>query len=304
MRAMVPDGRGSVLMDQVNEPTPLSDEVVVEVEAYSVNRGESFLLENPPQGWRPGKDIAGRVVAAGSDARSLIGQRVVGHPEHSGWAERVTVPISKTAVLPLQVPSDLAAALPLAGLTALRLVRTLGDRLPGARILMTGASGGVGHYFIELAAALGGEVTAVCSSPERGEKLLDRGAARIVVDLGAPDEPYDVVIESVGGRVTAEAWRMLKPRGLFVWMGQASRQPPTLDFFDWTGGRSARLQKFLYSESDVPDAEDLRTLVRLTATGRLNPGIGRLAPWVETPAVLSDLVHRLIRGNAIMKVAP
>jgi NADPH:quinone reductase-like Zn-dependent oxidoreductase len=93
MRAAVPDGRGSVVLADVAEPPLVRDEVLVAVEAYSVNRGETFLLEAPPPGWRPGKDVAGTVVATGSGSPGFgIGQRVVAHPEHSGWAELVAVP--------------------------------------------------------------------------------------------------------------------------------------------------------------------------------------------------------------------
>ena len=92
MKSFVPDGDGQVLLSDVDEVSPAAEEAVIEVEAFSVNRGETFLLENPPDGWRPGKDIAGRVVQAAADGTGpLAGTRVVGHPPSRGWAERAAV---------------------------------------------------------------------------------------------------------------------------------------------------------------------------------------------------------------------
>lgn len=302
MRAMVPDGSGSVVRVEVAEPTRTRGEVVIAVDAYSVNRGETFLLESPPPAWRPGKDVAGTVVAAGPAVTGLrVGCRVVAHPEHSGWAELVAVAPDRVAVLPDTVRSTVAAALPLAGLTALRLVRVIGA-LPGRSILLTGASGGVGHYFVELAAGLGARITAVTSSTARGRRLADLGASEIVTDIADAGGPFDVVVESVGGEVFPAAWRHLHPRGLFVWMGQASRRPATIDFFDWTGGANATLRKFLYSDSDIAESDDLATLVRLVAADRLHPEIDLIADWATTADVLDSLLARRIRGNAVLEV--
>lgn len=301
MRAMVPDGAGSVLVADVSDPVPGDDQVLVQVEAFSINRGETFLLDRPVPGWRPGKDVAGTVVVGAGSVRA--GQRVVGHPEHSGWAERVVVPVDRLAALPDDVDVCAAAALPLAGLTALRLLRVIGA-LPGRGILLTGASGGVGHYFVELAAAAGARITALTSSAERGERLCALGAERVVTNLDDAAGPFDVVVESVGGDVFPAAWRRLHPHGLFVWMGQASHRRPALDFFDWTGGHSATLRKFLYSDSDIADGVDLATLVRMVAAGRLHPEIGLHAPWSKTRDALAALIARRVRGNAVLEVTP
>src|SRR5579871_2175091 len=182
MKAFVPDGGGQVRMTDVDEAAPAAGEALVAVEAFSVNRGETFLLEDPPAGWRPGKDIAGRVARAAADGTGpRAGTRVVGHPPSRGWAERAAVSASTLVELPDEVQAVTAAALPLAGLTALRLVRAAGP-LIGKRLLVTGASGGVGHYVTELAVASGAEVTAVSASPERGARLAALGAT-IVTDL-------------------------------------------------------------------------------------------------------------------------
>ena len=88
-----------------------------------------------------------------------------------------------------------------------------------------------------------------------------------------------------------------------VWMGQASKEPPVLDFFDWSGGSSATMRKFLYSDSDISDGEDLRTLVRLVSRGHLHPEIGGTRDWRETAAVLHALLARQVRGKLIMEVS-
>jgi len=191
MKALVPTGQSRALVSLADTgvPEPQPGEALVKVEAFSVNRGEIFQLEHPHPGTRPGKDIAGRVVQAAADGTGpAVGQRVAGHPEAGGWAEYAAVPTTALAPLPDSVPVVQAAALPLAGLTALRLLRSAGS-VAGRRILLTGASGGVGHYVTELAANSGADITAVTASAERGERLAALGAAAVVHDIGASAGP-------------------------------------------------------------------------------------------------------------------
>jgi NADPH:quinone reductase-like Zn-dependent oxidoreductase len=300
MKAFVPDGGGQVRLSEVDEVSPAAAEVVVQVEAYSVNRGETFLLEDPPPGWRPGKDIAGRVVRAAADGTGpRAGTRVVGHPPFHGWAERVAVRASALAELPDEVAAGPAAALPLAGLTALRLLRAAGP-LIGRRLLVTGASGGVGHYVTELAIASGAEVTAVSVSQERGARLAALGATLVTDPADAPGR-YDVVLDSVGGQSLAAARRKARTSGIVLWFGQASRTPATIDFFDWIDGTAgAPIVAFHYQRPDFADDHDLATLVRLTSAGRLHPEIGALLPWEHTPEVIDAIRQRRLRGNAVL----
>jgi NADPH:quinone reductase len=300
MKSFVPDRAGQVRLSDVDEVSPAAEEAVIEVEAFSVNRGETFLLENPPDGWRPGKDIAGRVVQAAADGTGpRSGTRVVGHPPSHGWAERVAVRASALAELPDEVASVTAAALPLAGLTALRLLRAAGP-LIGRRLLVTGASGGVGHYVTELAIASGAEVTAVSASQERGAKLTALGATVVCDPAGAPGR-YDVVMESVGGQSLAAARRKASTSGIVLWFGQASRTPATIDFFDWIDGTAgAPVVAFHYQRPDFAEDGDLATLVRLTAAGRLHPEIGALLPWGHTPHMIDAIRQRRLRGNAVL----
>jgi NADPH:quinone reductase len=305
MKALVPTGqsRALVALADTGVPEPQPGEALVKVEAFSVNRGEIFQLEDPRPGTRPGKDIAGLVVQAAADGTGpAVGQRVAGHPEAGGWAEYAAVPATALAPLPDSVPAVQAAALPLAGLTALRLLRSAGS-VAGRRILLTGASGGVGHYVTELAANSGADITAVTASAERGERLAALGAAAVVRDIGASAGPFDLVLESTGGTNLALAVGRLAPAGTLIWFGQASRTPATLSFFDiLTGPQTVTIRSFAYWDSPVPYGRDLAVLLRLVATGRLHPEIGRLAGWEDAAATLTDLYERRIRGNAVLTI--
>jgi NADPH:quinone reductase-like Zn-dependent oxidoreductase len=305
MKALVPTGRPEALvaLTDTGLPEPQPGEALVKVEAFSVNRGEIFRLEQPRPETRPGKDLAGLVVQAAADGTGpAAGQRVVGHPEAGGWAEYAAVPTAALAPLPASVPAVQAAALPLAGLTALRLLRTAGS-VAGRRVLLTGASGGVGHYVTELAASSGAEITAVTATAERGQRLTALGAAAIVRDIEGSAGPFDLVLESTGGKNLALATVRLAPGGTLIWFGQASRTPATLSFFDILGGpQTVTIRSFAYWDSPVPSGHDLAVLLRLVAAGRLHPEIGRLAGWEDAATTLTDLYQRRIRGNAVLTI--
>ena len=305
MKALIPTGNLNemVRLADVDEPQPAADEIVIAVEAFSINRGETFQLESPQRCWRPGKDVAGRVIRAAADGTGpRVGMRVVGHPPKNGWAERAAIPATKVAVLPDTLNSATAAALPLAGLTAIRLLRSAGS-VTGKRILMTGAAGGVGHFFTELATAAGADVTVVVRKRERGERLSELGAQTVVTEVASAAPNMDVVLESIGGRSLSDGVTRLVPRGLLVWFGQASRNPATLDFFSFFDHhQSATIRHFDYTDSDVSDADDLATLVRLTASGRLHPEIGSVSSWAETAARLADLRDGRIRGKSVLQL--
>ncbi len=222
---------------------------------------------------------------------------MVGHPAQGGWAEYAAVPTHSLAVLPDSVDSARAAALPLAGITALRLLRTAGS-LAGRRVLLTGASGGVGHYVTELAVGAGAELTAVTATPLRGERLAELGAT-VVHDVAVAGGPFDVVLESTGGPDLPLALSKARPGGLLVWFGQASRTPVSLDFFQLLGGpERVTIQHFHYA--CAPYGSDLSALVSLVEQGRLHPEIGRIADWAQTAETLVDLRERRIRGKAVL----
>ncbi|MEV1176490.1 zinc-binding dehydrogenase [Nonomuraea sp. NPDC049784] len=303
MRRLIPTGDAArpVEFAQHAQPTPAPSEVLIKVEAFSPNRGETFLLEKPEPGMMPGKDVAGLVVQAAADGSGPpAGARVVGHPPMGGWAEYATVPTHSIAVLPNEITTIQAAALPLAGITALRLLCTAGA-ITGRRILLTGAAGGVGHYLTELAASAGAEVTAVTATAERGARLRGLGAAAIVHDVADAEGPFDVVLESTGGGALTAALARLVPGGTLIWFGQASRTPATVNFFDLLAGpQNAVIRHFHYA--GAPYGGDLATLLHLVAGGRLHVEIGRTANWSQTAEVLVDLRERRIRGKAVLTI--
>ena len=302
MQAIVSGGQGRVARTDVAEPEPRPGHVVVEVAAFSINRGETYQLEGPRRDWRPGKDLAGVVVHAAPDGSGpRVGARVVGHADDSAWAERALVPVSRLAELPEEISFVTAAALPLAGLTALRLLRVAGP-LPSRRVLFTGASGGVGHYFVELAAGQGALVTAVTGSTERGRRLTELGAIEVIDDVEQTLGPFEVAIESVGGATTRAAWHRLEQHGLLIWIGQASRARPELDYFDWDGAMSVTIRKFNYLDSTHTEADDLATLVRLVAGRHLHPELGLVEDWSRTAEAIAALVQRRVRGNAVLTI--
>lgn len=306
MRTLIPnDGHTPlVTLGERETPVPASNEALVAVEAFSINRGETFLLERPRPDARPGKDIAGRIIEPAADGSGPAhGVRVVGHPPRGGWAEHVEVATTSLAVLPETVTAEDAAALPLAGLTALRLLRAA-PPVSGERVLLTGASGGVGHFLVELSASAGARVTAVSATEERGRRLLDLGAESVVQKVQHATGPFDTVFESVGGTLFVDALHLLRPHGRLMWFGQASRQPIELDFFSLFEQTGASIQHFHYEDSEESIAHDLETLVRLLSEGRLHPEVGLDADWACTADVIERLRAREIRGKAILRVKP
>ena len=182
-----PGGNTPVELREVAEPQPAPNEALVEVRAFSLNRGELRLFQIRPEGWRPGQDISGVVLKQAADGSGpAAGTRVVALTDNAGWAERAAVPAHRMAALPDNASFEEAAALPVAGLTALRSLRH-GAPLLGKRVLITGAAGGVGHMAVQIAARSGARVTAIVGGPERGRHL--RGAVEIVEGIDRAQRP-------------------------------------------------------------------------------------------------------------------
>src|SRR5271170_7304739 len=209
------------------------------------------------------------------------------------------------AVLAGNVHFEDAAALPVAGLTALRTLRH-GAPLLGRRVLVTGAAGGVGHLAIQLAARSGARVTAVIGSPERGTGLRELGAAELAQGIESAEGRFALILESAGGASLAAAIRLVAAKGTVVVFGNSSGEPTTLGFADFRGAPNARVQSFSYYTSELEGrfAEDLALLVALVADGSLRPQIGAERPWREVAAVAEDLRERRIRGKAVLLVEP
>ncbi len=296
MKAVVNTPGGPVI-EEVDPPRPAAGEALVAVRAFAVNRGELALLRARTSGWRPGQDVAGVVVAPAADGSGPpTGTRVVALVEQAGWAEQVAVPTDRLAVVPAEVRDEQAAALPLAGLTALRSLRS-GPSLLGRRVLVTGANGGVGRFLVELAAAGGGEVTAVA---RQRDSILALGAREVVADPRQATGPFDLVVESVGGGSLAAAIELAAPGATIVMVGTSGGEKTPIDIYDFIGHENVRLVSYFSYAYPEPPGRDLDTLVRLVAAGRLHPTLGLVDHWSNLDAALDSLRERRLAGKAVL----
>lgn len=293
-----------VELRDVAEPEAKPDEVVVAVKAFSLNRGELALLANRPEGWRPGQDIAGVVVKTAEDGSGpKEGTRVVGLVDNGGWAERVAVPTTHVAVLPDTVDFVRAATLPIAGLTALRVLR-YGDFLLGRRVLITGAAGGVGRFAVQLAASAGAEVTGIVGNRERAAGLRELGAVATVTKIDEAQGLFDLILESAGGASLATAIRLVAPNGTIVVFGNSSQEKTPISFSDFAGHAGARLQSFFSYLSGPPASfgADLALLVAQIERGKLTPQVGLEESWHNLAPALQALRERRVNGKAVFHV--
>src|SRR6266704_3063743 len=207
MRALVfePGAPAGLRLGDTQDPVPGPSQALVRVAATSLNFADvAFLRDRKAPGAVPGFDAAGVVVsAAGDGSGPPAGAWVV----TGGWAELRAVETTEVAVVPDGVDAGLAAAIPVAGVTALRAVRRLGS-LVGRRVLITGASGGVGRFAVQLAARAGAHVVASAGSPQRGEGLAALGAAEVVTGLDGITQPVFAALDNVGGHTLSQAYAL------------------------------------------------------------------------------------------------
>jgi NADPH:quinone reductase-like Zn-dependent oxidoreductase len=306
MRALVATGNPAAPLEmrEVDEPSPAPDEVVLEVRAVSINRGELRLLAGRPAGWRPGQDVAGVIVKPAADGSSPpSGTRVVALVDQEGWAERVAAPASRIGGLPESVSFAQAATLPVAGLTALRTLR-LGGTLLGRRVLVTGASGGVGHFAVQLAAQAGARVVGISRNPQRGQALLASGDVQIESDMQALQGPFDLILESVGGDSLTAALRLIGRDGTVAMFGSSSGQEGKVAFGSIMSAPHAKLYAFFIYQSGEPPTfgSDLGALAGQIAAGRLKPLVGLEASWRDPNGVVEALRQRILEGKAVLTI--
>lgn len=281
-----PNGPGVAMLRSVPEPDALADEAIIEVHAFSLNRGELALLAARPEGWRPGQDIAGVVVRPAADGTGpRIGTRVVGLLEGAGRSQRVAAPAVRLAALPDTVEFALAAAAPMAGLTALRTLR-LGGALLGKHVLVTGATGGVGGFAVQLARAAGAHTMGVKDATD------------------APDVAFDLILESVGGASLMGAIERITPGGTVVVFGNSSNADTPFNVFQFVGHEGGRLQTY-FSYASGPEesiGSDLSVLVGLLMEGTLVPEIGARMSWRELDEGVDALRERRVAGKVVFEL--
>lgn len=296
------DGDRRIERRTVEVPQPGPGDVLVAVQAFSINRGELALLSHREHGWRPGQDIAGQVAAVGDGVtRVEVGQRVAALIDGGGWAEYALAPEGRIAAVPDGVSVAQAAALPMAGTTALNLVRRVGAVL-GRRTLVTGASGGVGGYAVQLLARSGAHVVAVARSAHT-ERLQALGAAEVVESLGEQVALVDVALESVGGQTLADVIAHINPEGTIVMFGNSCGEPTPIDVFAFTGGHEdARLHTYFSYHHQHQAGASLAALLGLTESGNLQVKISLQEPWEATEDALEALAQRRVTAKAVLTI--
>jgi NADPH:quinone reductase-like Zn-dependent oxidoreductase len=302
----------------IDRPEPADDEVLVRVRAAGVDRGVWHVMTGLPYpirlagyGLRApknpvlGADLAGVVVATGkSVTRFQPGDEVFGIGKGS-FGEYARVLERKLAPKPANLTFDQAAAVPISGTTALQGVRDHGRIQPGQKVLITGASGGVGTYAVQLAKAFGAEVTAVCSTTKL-DLVRSLGADHLIdytrEDFAAGGAQYDVILD-IGGNASLSRLRAaLVPKGTLVimggetggrWLGGTDRQVRALLLSPFVG---QRLGTFVNSENH----EDLIVLTGLIESGAVTPVVDRRFPLSEAPKAIQYLIDGHARGKLVI----
>jgi NADPH:quinone reductase len=287
---------------EVPDPTPRPDEALVEVKAFSLNRGETRRLQTLEAGTVTGWDLAGTVRQPAGDGGPAEGARVVGLVNPGAWAELVAVKLEHLAELPDGISFEQAATLPVAGLTALRSLEIAGFMVE-KRVLITGASGGVGRFAIQLAKLAGAHVTGIA---RRTEGLAELGADVVQSEIDLEGPIYDAVIDGVGGPVLGSAIQRVAPGATIVSFASTIPEPvsyPARELFARAPG--ARLYGFyVFAElaHTRSGSADLRRLADLVAEGRLDPQIDLTLSWSEAGQAIEALLDRRVNGKAVLRV--
>jgi NADPH:quinone reductase-like Zn-dependent oxidoreductase len=322
MKAIVFDHYGppeELTLQEVPTPVPTGHEVLVKVRAAALNaadwhvmRADPFLVRLmcglfKPRVKRLGADVAGVVLAVGpAVTRFKAGDEVFGCLPVGSWgsyAEQVCAGEEILAPKPTQVSFDEAAAVPLAGLTALQALRDVGQLQAGQKALINGASGGVGTLAVQIAKALGAEVTAVCSS--RNVDLAGSLGADHVIDYAREDftqgaQRYDVIVAANGYHPLAAYRKALGPRGRYAMVGGTGRQMAEAVFMGpWLSEKGGRRLGRVDMKS-TPD--DMRFLADLLGAGKVKPVIDRRYGLTQVPEAIRYLEEGHARGKVVITV--
>jgi NADPH:quinone reductase-like Zn-dependent oxidoreductase len=323
MKAIVHDTYGSadvLELRDVDRPVIADDEVLVRVHAAGVDRGVWHVMTGLPYpirlagyGLRApknpvlGMDLAGVVEAVGKDVtRFQPGDEVFGIGK-GAFAEYARVPEEKLAPKPANLSFQQAAVVAISGLTALQGVRDHGRVGAGHKLLIIGASGGVGSYAVQLAKAFGAEVTAVCSGT-KVEMVRSLGADHVIDytrdDFAKGQQRYDVILDIGGNSSLSRLRRALAPKGTLVimggetdgrWLGGSDRQVRALLMSPFI---SQRMGTFICKENH----EDMLVLKEFIEAGKVRPVIDRTYPLSEVPKALRYLEEGHARGKVVITV--
>jgi NADPH:quinone reductase len=306
MRALVADPTASPALSlaDVPDPTPGPGQLLLDMEAASVNRGEVRTAGKQPPGTVIGWDVAGTVAALGEGVSEFdTGERVVAlSPSGGAFAERVVVPAEWTAPLPGACDFVAAATLPVAGVTAVGILR-LARVHAGDRVLVTGAAGGVGHFAVQVALQAKAAVTGQARSQERAASLRDLGAEALIhPGDGSPVEgEFDVVVDGIGGPMVGPLLDATATGGRVVVYGNSADAESTF-----------RVERF-YSKgitifgfrvfTSVPPTQvvkDMANLADQAASGALDVKVQATAPLADAVGLIRDLYDRKVTGKVVI----
>ena len=310
MRAVLvdPSAPGHLALTDAPGPTPFSSQALVAVKAISLNLGEVKRARRSPPGTLLGWDVAGEVLEQAADGSGPTpGTRVVGVMNTGAWAERAAIETAWMAPLPDSVSYETAATLPVAGLTALYALEQAGQLL-GRRVLVTGASGGVGQYAVQLAKLSGATVTALVRRAETADALRAIGADHVVVGEDGKDvvenSSYHCILDSVGGQVLADCLNLVARGGTLVSYGISAGTEVTINAGEYfRTGRSNYYGLYLFTEFGRRPARDgLRVLAGLLADSKLSVHIDATGTLAELGDLAERLFNREITGKAVVLV--
>lgn len=319
MKAIIRTEYGSpevLQMVEIEKPSPAAGEVLVKVHAASINMADRYLMTGKPlmarlttggllrpKSPRLGADVAGEVVEVGRDVGTFKpGDAVFADLAacgFGGFSEYVAVPEKYLARMPANLSYEQAAAVPMAAVTAWQAIRDAGPIEPGAKVLIVGASGGVGTYLLQMVKAAGAHVTAVCST-KNVELVRSLGADR-VIDYTREDftgDRYDLIFAANGNRSLADFRRALVDGGVLVVTGGSLSQIFRAMLLGSTlgGGKKAS------ALSARPSGADLAAVAEMIAAGAVSPVIDATYPLADIAAAMRYLENEHPRGKVILKV--
>lgn len=310
-------GPDAMRLSRVDRPKPKADQVLVEVEATSVNpfdllqlRGRPWLVRLPEKAlFRPsvrilGADIAGTVVAVGDQVEDFKpGDPVFGDINFGAFAQYAIAQPHMLARKPDGVSVEDVGVVGIAGLTALQAVRDWGRVRAGERVLINGASGGVGTYAVQIAKALGAEVTGVCSAAN-ADLVRGLGADRVVdyksTDFAAEGNRYDLVIDLVANRGPRAIGRTLAENGRWVFVALSIPILAASSLFGrWLLGGSGKTTTFRIAEIRQ---QDLAALAQMLAEGQIRSVIDRSFALEDAPKAMSYLATKRAKGKVAIRL--
>lgn len=312
-------GSEQLELAEVPAPSPGPGEVLVRVRAAGIDRGTWHvmtglpLLVRPMFGLRaprepiPGRDLAGVVEAVGDGVIDVaIGDEVIGTARGS-FGELATVPTSRLARKPVDIGFAAAATLPVSGLTALQALRDAGRVSAGQRVLVVGASGGVGAYAVQIAVAYGAEVTGVCSAA-KADLVRSLGASDVIdyarEEVDRDGARYDLVLDIAGNRPVSLLRRALTPTGTLVIVGgeHGGRWSGGLHRQLWAMALSPLVRQRLTTLVSREHGPDMQVLTGLVEEGRLRPVLDRSFTLAEVGKAIDHLAAGHVRGKVALTV--